>query len=166
MLPTFPAQPPRFPGSPQREALGEDTQMAPWRSRVLQTEDGTSPHSVFRNKADCVGEVWGRPPRSCLVSQVFPGWVKSANYLPCPGGGTRCYLNFQPHIRLSPAARNERQTGKTREGFLGDPGCCRQKTEPPQTQNSGTRLTGWGRFGAASTQQPVFTGVPWQGVVH
>ncbi len=123
--------------------------MAPRRSGVLQKEDGTSPHSEFRNMADCVGEVWGRPPRSCLVSQVFPGRGKSANYLPCPGGGTRCYLHFQPNPRLSPAARTGRHSGKTREGLLGDPGCSRQMTEPPHTQNSGRRLTVWGRFGAA-----------------
>ncbi len=27
--------------------------------------------------------------------------------------------------------------------------CCRSKTEPPHTQNSGTRLTVWRRIGAA-----------------
>ncbi len=116
---------------------------------MLQTEDGTSPHSEFRNTSNCVGEVWGRPPRSCLVSQVFPGRGKSANYLPCPGGGTRCYLHFQPNPRLTLAARNGRDSGKTREWLLGDPGCCRQMTVTPHTQNSGTRLTVWERFGAA-----------------
>ncbi len=149
MLPAFPAQPPRFPGSPHWEGLGEDTRTAPRRSRVLQTDDGSSPHSEFRNTADCLGEVWGRPPQNCLVSQVFPGRWKSANYLPCPGEGTRCYLHFQPNLRLSPAARTGRDSGKTREGLPGDPGCCRPKTEPPHTQNSGTRLTVWGRFRAA-----------------
>ncbi len=56
MLPAFPAQPPPFTGSPQWEGFGEDTRMAPRRSRVLQTEDGTSPHSEFRNRLT----VWGR----------------------------------------------------------------------------------------------------------
>ncbi len=140
---------PAFPRSPHWEIFGEDTRRAPRRSRVLQTYDGTSPLSEFRNTADSVGEVWGRPPRSCLVSQVFPGRGNSANYLPCPGGGTRCYLNFQPNPRLFPAARNGRESGKTREGLLGDPGCYRPKTEPPHTQNSGTRLTEWRRFVAA-----------------
>ncbi len=67
---------------------------------MLQTADGTSPHSEIQNKAECVGEVWGRPPRSCLVSLVFPGRGKSANYLPFPGGGTRCYLHFQNNPRF------------------------------------------------------------------
>ncbi len=90
MLPAMPPQPPPFPGSLHWEGLGEDTRMAPRISRVLQTDDGTSPHSEFQNTAHCVGEVWGRPPISCLLSQVFPGRGKSANYLPCPGGCTRC----------------------------------------------------------------------------
>ncbi len=149
MLPAFPAQPPPIPGSPQRETLGEDKRRAPRRSQVLQTEDGTSPHSEYRNTADCVGEFWGRPPHSCRVSQVFPGRGKSANYFPCPGGGTVFYQHLQPHRLLCLAARTGRDSGKTREGLLGDPGCCRQKTEPPHTQNPGTQLTVWGRFGAA-----------------
>ncbi len=48
-----------------------------------------------------------------------------------------------------PGTRTGRQSGKTREGLLGDPVCCRSKTEPPHTQNSGTRLTVWGSFVAA-----------------
>ncbi len=38
--------------------------------------------------------------------------------------------------------------GEDTRGLLGYPGCCRLKTEPPHTQNSGTRLTVWGIFGA------------------
>ncbi len=92
---------------------------------MLQTEDGTSPHSEIRNTADCVAVTRGGPPRSRLVSQVFPGRGKSAKYLPCPEGGTRCYLHFQPNPRLSPASRTGGHSGNTREGLLGDPGCCR-----------------------------------------
>ncbi len=90
MLPSFPAQPRHFPGTTHWETLLEDTRRAPRRSQSLQTENRSYPHSEFRNTADCVGEVLGRTPRSCLVLQVFPGNGKSANYLQCPWGGTRC----------------------------------------------------------------------------
>ncbi len=88
----------------------------------MQTYDGTSPLSESRHKADSVGEDIGRPPRSVLVSNVVLGRAMSANYLPCPGGVSRFYLHFQPNPRLLPAARNGRESGKTREGLLGDPG--------------------------------------------
>ncbi len=162
MLPAFPAQPTPFPGSTHWEGLGEDKRKAPRRSRVLQTDDGTSPHSEFRNTADCVGEVWGRPPGGCLVSQMFPGRGKYANYLPCPGGSTRFYLHFKPNPRISPAARTGRQSGKTREWLLGIPRSCRQKTEPPNTHNSGTSLTVCGRFGSALLAAEWCQRSPWQ----
>ncbi len=55
MLPAFPAQPPNFPATPEFYALAEHTPRPHWRSRVLQTYDGTSPHSDFRNTAGSVG---------------------------------------------------------------------------------------------------------------
>ncbi len=115
----------------------------------MQTEEGTSPHSEFRNAAEWVEEYWGRPQRSCLVSELFLGLGKSAKFLRIPGECTTCYLHFQPNPRISTAARPRRHSGNTRGGLLGDPSYCRQRTEPPQTQISGTRPSEWGRIGAA-----------------
>ncbi len=78
---------------------------------------------------------------------MFPGSGKSANYIPCPGGGTRSYQHFQPDPLISPGARTMRHSWKTRERLLGVLRHCRPKTDPPQTQNTATRLTVCGRFG-------------------
>ncbi len=67
---------PAFPRQPAMGVTRGRHAKGSKESRVLQKEDGTSPHSEFRKKTDSVGEVWGRLPRNCLVSQVFPGRVE------------------------------------------------------------------------------------------
>lgn len=84
MLIVFPAHPQPFPGSIPREKLREGIQKAFQRSHVLLTEDGTSPLSAFQKKAECVRGLFSHPPRRYLVSQVFPGSGKSANYCSSP----------------------------------------------------------------------------------
>ncbi len=77
---------------------------------MLQTEKRNSPPSEFRNTDDCDGEVWGRLPRSCLVSQVFP--VRESPLITSPVQGEALDATFisspSPEFPRHPAMGDSR----------------------------------------------------------